>query len=1542
MSDVRPFRAYVMGDGTLLVQCAEILLSAGHTIVGAITGNPEIASWAEGRGIPSLKPGKDLATRLGTDPFDWLFSIANLRIIPDDVLALPTAGAVNFHDGPLPAYAGLNAPAWAILNGEPSHGISWHMIEGAVDEGDLLQQKRFDVRDNDTCFSLNTRCYEAGIETFDAMVKRLGEGHVDRTKQDLSKRSYFAKNDKPEGAASLDFNQPAHRIDALVRALDHNRYPNPVAVPKVVLENGHVLMLPEAEILDAAEGAPGTILSIDDAGLVVATASTPIRFPRVLNLSGAELGANGAREYGLKPGLSLQVDDERRTALAKCLSDLAPSESFWSKRLTTAVPALLTVGQTSAEAGTAQKPERIDLASASSAGDLLAGAAAWFSRATGKARFDFGYESKTLDARRAGAETLFASAVPLRLNVKSGAAYAKLVESANKELARVEKHGPFPRELVVRHQADAPNWDVRFAVTDDAANFVLPEGALVAIVVAGTNAQLVFDAARFDSNAAADLARQLDVLRAAGNADGSTTVSALPLLSDEERNRILVEWNATAADFPRSSTIDQLFEAQAKRTPDATALVYREVELSYAELDARSNQLAHHLVSLGVTPDQPVGLCTDRSEDLVIGALGIMKAGGAYVPLDATYPADRIAFMLVDSEAKIVVTQSALIDALPPGDAQRVIVDTDDALKSASTAPIAREGRSSENLAYLIYTSGSTGTPKGVMVEHRNVSNFFVGMDGRIPHKAGDTWLAVTSLSFDISVLELFWTLTRGFKVVLSSDADRALVSGGGSRVSKYSQRKVDFGLFYFSSDEGENKSNKYKVLLDGARFADENGFCAVWTPERHFHAFGGLYPNPSVASAAIAAITKNVTIRAGSCVSPLHHPVRIAEEWAVVDNISNGRVAISFAAGWQPNDFILRPDSFGIHKQRMLEEIHTIRGLWRGEKVKFDGPRGEVEVQTLPRPIQKELPFLITAAGNPETFRLAGELGGGILTHLLGQSLEEAAEKVEIYRQAWRDAGHAGDGLVVLMLHTFVGDDEAAVKEKVREPMKDYLRSSIMLIQQHAWAFPAFKRVADEEDSFQDNFTKLSTEDMESLLDHSFERYYETSALFGTAESCANMVEKCRAIGVDEMACLIDFGIDSESVLSMLPALAKLKDATSVPAKDDGAEADYSIAAQLVRHQVTHMQCTPSMARMLVLNDEARMALSGVKHLMIGGEAFPPSLAAELSSACQGTIENMYGPTETTIWSSTASVDGSSGEVTIGKPIANTQLYVLDDGLSPVPVGVPGELYIGGDGVTRGYWKRPELSDERFVASPFGEGRMYRTGDEVKWRPDGEIDFLGRIDNQVKLRGYRIELGEIEARLGEFEAVREAVVIAREDTPGDKRLVAYVLSSGAFEDADVKTHLLRTLPDFMVPPHIVRLDHFPLTPNKKVDRKALPRPEARARSTAALKAPTGELEIQVADIWKKLLGLQEVGLDDNFFDLGGHSLLAVQAHREIREATGKELTVTDMFRFPTIATLVAHLGGDGGPSAALSAGADRAAARRGAQGGKKRILRRR
>lgn len=342
--------------------------------------------------------------------------------------------------------------------------------------------------------------------------------------------------------------------------------------------------------------------------------------------------------------------------------------------------------------------------------------------------------------------------------------------------------------------------------------------------------------------------------------------------------------------------------------------------------------------------------------------------------------------------------------------------------------------------------------------------------------------------------------------------------------------KHMDFSLFYFASADVGESSNKYRLLIEGAKFADTHGFAAVWTPERHFYAFGGLYPNPSVTSAAIATVTERVQIRAGSVVLPLHDPLRVAEEWAVVDNLSHGRAAISFASGWQPNDFVIAPQNYANRKEIMRCGIETVRRLWRGEKVqRRDGNGTEIEVSILPRPIQRELPIWVTAAGSPETFRLAGEIGANLLTHLLGQSIEQLTEKIATYRSAWREHGHGpGTGHVTLMLHTFVGGSVDEVRQKVRGPFSNYLRSSVDL-----WLS---RRPGQDIGEF-------TEEELADLVSFAFDRYFETSGLFGTTGTCLRMINRLKAIDVDEVACLIDFGVDFDSVMASLQYLDKVKD---------------------------------------------------------------------------------------------------------------------------------------------------------------------------------------------------------------------------------------------------------------------------------------------------------------------------------------------------------------------------------------------------------------
>jgi hypothetical protein len=616
-----------------------------------------------------------------------------------------------------------------------------------------------------------------------------------------------------------------------------------------------------------------------------------------------------------------------------------------------------------------------------------------------------------------------------------------------------------------------------------------------------------------------------------------------------------------------------------------------------------------------------------------------------------------------------------------------------------------------------------------------------------------------------------------------------------------------------------------------------------------------------------------------------------------------------------------------------MARDIEVVRALWRGESRTFAGPEGrDVEISVLPRPVQPELPVWVTSAGDPETFRLAGQLGANVLTHLLGQTIEALAERIRIYRDAWREAGHPGRGQVTLMLHTFIDEDEAFVREAVREPMISYLRSSVGLIKQFASSFPTFRNLPETVDA-QSLVDSLSPEDLRDLLDVAFERYYETSALFGTPGRAAAMVERVHKAGVDEIACLVDFGMAADPVELGLERLAQLVEQTHSPAS---AATQEPIDALIRRHGVTHVQCTPSQAALLLAEDDVRHALGQVATVLVGGEALPADLARELLDVAGGRVLNMYGPTETTIWSTTSPVTAEDAICSIGTPIANTSVYVLDAQQARLPVGFVGELWIGGEGVSRGYLGREDLTAERFRPDPFAPhpgARMYRTGDLARVRPDGNLEFLGRADQQVKLRGYRIEPGEIESAIRSVAEVEDAVVIAREDTPGDQRLVGYQVARGARpSEDDLRQRLAASLPDYMVPTHFVFMDRLPLTPNAKIDRSALPRLSTQAVATPSTidPLPTSGALTLVEDVWREVLCVPDLPRDRTFFDLGGNSMLQLQVHKQLKQHH-PGLRLTDLFKHPTVSALAAHLSPNPASTTVVNDGSSRANARRAA-----------
>lgn len=957
----------------------------------------------------------------------------------------------------------------------------------------------------------------------------------------------------------------------------------------------------------------------------------------------------------------------------------------------------------------------------------------------------------------------FLNTLALRINLSGDKNFIQLLKESRETVLSAFSHSDLPFEKLIeeinpqRDLSYSPLFQIMFSMHDEKAHEIRAKDLKIELLEIEQNSSkfdltlyiektgngavgsFEYNSELFEKETVENYVSRFKAIISRIAENPSLSVSDIISIPENEKN-LISKWNITAIPYEQHETIVSQFVEQVEKTPEAIAVVYRNRSITYQELNESSDRLAKKLVDRKIKSNDIVGLILDRSIEMVVGILGILKSSAAYLPLDPSLPFERLKYMINNSNLDFIAGFEKYAEAIHA--CGRHFISIDNILYEKDSADKFPTLIDPSSLAYTMYTSGSTGKPKGVMITHKNAVNFFSGMDRTVGKEPG-TLLAVTTFTFDISILELVWTLTRGFKVIIQPE-----IRGNIKPVLK---NKLDFSLFYFASVDSNVEKEKYKLLLDGAEYADKNGFTAVWTPERHFHEFGGLYPNPSVVGAAISVKTKNISIRAGSVVFPLHNPIRIAEEWAVVDNLSGGRVGIACASGWHANDFVLFPEHYSNRHEIMYQGLGTVQQLWRGESVSFNDGNGTVkDIKIFPAPIQKDLPIWITSSGNIETFKSAGRLGFNILTHLLGESIEGLSEKITAYRNALKEGGHASDsGKVSIMLHTFIGDNLQEVHNQVREPFINYLKSSIGLVKNMVASM-----------GYNINAEDFTEADMHTVLNSAFSRYIGTAGLIGTIESCTEMLNKLSNAGVNEIACLIDFGLDYDSTMRSLDLITQLKNDYNVKVTDD----DYSIPAQIKAHGVTHLQCTPSLATILNADWGAYDSFGSIRKILLGGEKLSLSLTKDIYKKLpQAEIFNMYGPTETTIWSSVSKVTRDAEKIFIGKPISNTAIYILDENLSILPIGTKGEIFIGGDGLAAGYINDEELTRKRFIKNPFGGDRLYKTGDIGRYANNGEIEYLGRNDDQVKVRGHRIELGEIESIINHCDIVRDSAVYIEE-----------------------------------------------------------------------------------------------------------------------------------------------------------------------------------
>ncbi|MEE4381115.1 MAG: AMP-binding protein, partial [Pseudomonadales bacterium] len=664
--------------------------------------------------------------------------------------------------------------------------MSWHVMATGVDKGDLLLRSPVPIADDDTAVSLNTKCFVAAMESFPRLVEGLEAGAVRPEPQDLARRTYFGRSDKPEASGALDWRAPSEMLARMVRALDTGRYANPLASAKLLLADGTLLVEGAVVVDTESTAAPGTVLATEGS-LLVRAGQGALEITALREPGGRSVPVSEAVErWRLSPGVMLPVlDDGRSERLRTVASAAALREGAWVRRLEAVEAAELpyrssrrgAVGGTRAHRAV-KLPEGFQ-SLVEGKPELVAGAFQLFlGRALGQSRFHVAVADDATVEARAGAEMVTLPLLFHTVDLSAAGPAASLAVAALDAARETAASGPVLSDLGARYPRVGANpavvgnepVSVALVFGEAALPDAVARAELVLQIAADGSAILHHDPAAYPRAALDRLAHHFEALCGQLLIHPECPFAELDLLTDEERGRLLVAWNDTALEHDRSLTLHGAFEAQARKTPEAVAAVFHGRALTYRELDARAAALAAELRGLGCRPGTLVGVHVPRSLELLVATLGVLKSGAAYVPLDPAFPADRLEFMIADSAMPVIVSHSRVRGTLPASAATVLAVD---APRGMPDAPAPGTDAAPEDLAYCIYTSGSTGRPKGVLLEHRNVVNFFAAMDEVVPREgAGQpVWLAVTSLSFDISVLELFWTLARGFKVVIHDEA---------------------------------------------------------------------------------------------------------------------------------------------------------------------------------------------------------------------------------------------------------------------------------------------------------------------------------------------------------------------------------------------------------------------------------------------------------------------------------------------------------------------------------------------------------------------------------------------------------------------------------------------------------------------------------------------------------------------------------------------------------------------------------------------------
>ena len=786
----RGFSCYIIGETSLPVRCAEILLRQGCQILGLISPDPANRDWAVENGVPYFHAKQDLVAIMRQQPFDYLFSIVNSDVLPSEVLTLPKKYAINYHDAFLPKYAGVYSTSWAIINREKTHGITWHLMAEEVDTGDILKQYPVDIEPEDTALTLNVRCFETALQAFSELIEDLTLNKANLSKQDLKKRTYFPLYKRPPSAGVLSWDQDAEDMSALVRAMTFGAsYPNEMVSPKIAVGR-EFFIVSKLGILDSTSRRPvGAIVEIKDKSLTLSTKTRDISIQGLMTIDGKPLSIpDFVKQFDLHSGDNIEnLGQEFTRRLRETNDKICRDESFWLRRLRIEQPVELPYFNWTGKSKELDHPSTLSLSipeeliRLSETKDqegafenlVISAFAAFLARLSNLETFTLGYRPTTLTKDQGGLENLFTFSVPLIVTINPGLPFNQIVDIVQKQIDLVIKHKTYTRDIFVRHPELSPVPRPVHVLICSPADAVLPEGASFALVISQRASALewYYDPGVLPEKNIHRMKDQFNLFLFACLSDPGRPIAELPLLTPEEYHRILVEWNDTTIDFNINKCYHEYFSECVARFPDAVAVEHMDHQLTYRELDLTSNRLSNYLSKRGAGPDVPVAFCLERSLEMMIGLLAILKSGSAYLPLDKNYPEDRLRYMLQDSRAKLLLTTSELSPTLPDETAEHILIDMEKEVIEKENDIPPETGVSPDNTAYVIYTSGSTGAPKGVRITHRNLLNHNFAVIKAFGIDSGEhRFLQFASISFDISVEEIFPTWLLGQPLILRTE----------------------------------------------------------------------------------------------------------------------------------------------------------------------------------------------------------------------------------------------------------------------------------------------------------------------------------------------------------------------------------------------------------------------------------------------------------------------------------------------------------------------------------------------------------------------------------------------------------------------------------------------------------------------------------------------------------------------------------------------------------------------------------------------------